>query len=176
MQNWTLFCLNLIIHQFVFRSVIGSLASPSDKYFTGTRNCLGLTCILNRCWLVSAEQTSSVDKAWKIFWMIICRLRLKPSLTINACSMMMNCYSWSGRKGNLSDYTGRLEALIWKRTLIWIQKNILICYLKKWASFINQVLYGICTCQKYALLKALLDIEEKILPKCKYKKILATFF
>ena len=67
----------------------------------------------------------------KIYWMINYRWRLKPSLTINARFLMMNCYSWGGRKGNVSDYIEKPEALIWKRILIWLPKFISISFLKK---------------------------------------------
>ena len=46
----------------------------------------------------------------------------------------------------------------------------------KWALFVNNVLYGKCTRQKYALLKCLLYKKEQILSKCENKGILVTDF
>ena len=55
-------------------------------------------------------------------------------------------------------------------------KMIPISFLKKRALFINNVWYGKCTGQKYALLKTLLGKEEQILRKCENKEVIAKDF
>ena len=57
--------------------------------------------------------------------------------------------------------------------------NTKICFdkfLEKRALFINNVLHGKCTRQKYALLKVLLGKKEQILRKFENKEILASNF
>ena len=144
-RNWKLFRTDFYLDSFSAESKLRVLMKP------------GMTIWLQR----------------KINWMINCRLKLKPSLTIYSHFIMVNCYSWRAGKINVSNYVEKHETLIRKRLLILLPKIIPISFLKKWHCLSTMSCTGnvqVKVCEKYW--NVYLVKRSRYYPNKKIRKIL----